>query len=245
MRLRALMRTGFRLAAVSGLASLLAALAGEAAWVDWTLSLLFLAGLTDMAIAAGFSALAPARDDEEHRQVAFEIDDAGFKIWFGDHARENHRRYLEARDHGASHRAYGAWPDTTLRWRYPAGVSHRPAWADPGVSLREAEQGWEDLARTLGAPWPPMTWKPPEKRLVTPLSQSWRDAGVDFPERPAYSNYDRRGVPQPPFPIHFRTLDPPPDPDLGVRVGHAVLETHSDPHDGCPVCDTWRWDTGR
>ena len=168
MRLPALFRTGCRLLLVSGFLSIAAAMSGvQGAWLDWTFSLLFLAGITDMAIAAGFSALCPARDDEGRRQLAFEIDDAGFKIWFGDHAQENRRRYLEARERGASSKAHDTWPDTTLRWRYPAGISHRPAWDGPGVSIREVDQGWEDLARTLGAPWPPMTWRPPEKRLLT------------------------------------------------------------------------------
>lgn len=75
-----------------------------------------------------------------------------------------------------------------------------------------------------------------EKRLL-PLSPGWRDAGVEFPERPAYSRYDRHGRPQPPFPVHFRNPAAPADgwtPSL-------VLETHSDPdHEGCPVCKTWK-----
>jgi hypothetical protein len=47
------------LAAVSGLVSVLTGLLGvHGAWLDWPLSLLFLGGMADMAIAAVFDALS-------------------------------------------------------------------------------------------------------------------------------------------------------------------------------------------
>ena len=49
--------------------------------------------------------------------------------------------------------------------------------------------------------------------------------------------------PQPSFPVHFRTVDDPSSPALPGVVGvheRAVMEAHTDPHDGCPACDAWR-----
>jgi hypothetical protein len=80
----------------------------------------------------------------------------------------------------------------------------------------------------------------PEKRLL-PLSPAWRDAGVEFPEPPAYSRHDRHGRPQPPFPVHFRNLPSPMILEDGARMPPLVAETHSDPdHEGCPVCEAWK-----
>jgi hypothetical protein len=228
MRLPSLFRVGLRLTAASGFASVLAAALGvQGAWLDWALSLMLLGGMADMVIAAGFGVFSPGGG---RSRLAVEVDDKGVRVCWGEGAAERQAEHLEA---------LYAQPDGGLRWAYPAGLSYRVPWADPGVSLREAEQGWANLARALAATWPP------EKRLVPPLSPSWQELGIEFPEKPAYSRRNRYGLPQPPFPIHFKTIDASETLEHGVRMEHSAMETHSDPHGDCPVCESWRADTGR
>lgn len=183
MRMRALFRTGRRLFVASGLLSLASALLGlQEAWVNWVFLLLFLAGVADMAIAAGLSALSAARDDDDGSRVAVEIDEAGIKVWFGGKAQRNRRRYLEDRERSR--------PDDGMR--YVDGVRVPVAQVDEylGIGYRWDEAGgyW---AQT-GVSCEP---RPPEKRLMPPLSPSWREQGVEFPDGLAYSEGDGLTLP--------------------------------------------------
>jgi hypothetical protein len=212
--MRALMSAGARLVLGSGFLILAIAVSGlQSTWLDWGLTLAFLAGMTDIAIAAGFNVLSAARDDDGESQVAIEFGRDGIKLWWGGEAGERRAEYLEARERGTSRRAPAAWPDTGLRWAYPAGLSCRPPY---------------------GAPWPS------EKRLAPPPSARWQDPGIEFPEPPVHNLVDRHGVRTSPFPVHFRTEPESHELVDGVRMAPAVMRYHTDSgNPGCPVCETW------
>lgn len=112
----------------------------------------------------------------------------------------------------------------------------------PKASRPLAEGAFRGMSYPAGlsyrAPWAP------QKRLVPPLSPSWRDQGIEFPEQPAYSMLDQLCLLQPPFPIHFRTMVKAELVD-GVRMLPAQMEAHTYPHEGCPACEAWRRGTGR
>jgi hypothetical protein len=224
---RALMRAGMRLVASSGMFWLITALAGfQDSWTEGVYLLLFLGGLTDVFIAGAFTFAALMGDDS---RLAVEFDRDRVQIWWGDDARERRAGYLEARERGTSRKEPAVWPDNGLRWGYPGGLS---SWAPPGplpsAACQEMITGRWPLAGARSDPGPP------QKRLL-PLSPSLPAQGIEFPERAAYSRYDRFGRPQELFPIHFRAMGP----DI-VRLGYPITEVHIDPHGGCPACEAWK-----
>lgn len=251
MRLQGLFHVGAKLAAASGFLGIAVAVSGlQSAWLDWALTLVFLGGVTDIAIATAFNALSGLRDDDGRLRLAFQIDESGIRLWQGDDAREHREEYREARERGAG-RPAGiryvdgvpvpvAQVDDYLRWAYPAGLSSRAPYPGPGAGYWwDAAGGYWAQTNALSESWAS------EKRLVTPVASVWREAGVEFPEQPAYAYRDRYGVSTPPFPVHFRT-----EPEThfladGVRMEPAVMSCHTDSgNPGCPVCETWEREWG-
>lgn len=109
----------------------------------------------------------------------------------------------------------------------------------PGDGAQALAAALEHL-REAYAPWPP------EKRLAPPPSPGRDDTGLDFPEPAVYSLVDCYGKRTPPFPVHYRTPDEAQALLDGVRMTTVPVEYHTDSHhEGCPVCDAWRRDTGR
>ena len=246
MRLPALGRTGVKLVAYGWLLWFLPSLWGA----DWQLAglasnVIMAAGLIDVFV---FLIANTAALGAEAGRLSVEADDWGIRFRVG--PREGKTREKLAWDEG--YRAAAA----TGRWHwgqgYQAGLSR---WTSPpagqgitpGLDMwgsrgsRELMSGMEALATAARASQRPMP-RAPEKRLV-PGASPWEKAGIQFPDPPEHSHRDRLGCLQPSFPVHFRTVDDPSSPALpGVVSVHerAVMEAHTDPHDGCPACDAWR-----
>jgi hypothetical protein len=219
VRMRSLLRAGCRMIASSAFLIVSFSVAGllQDWWTQWLIAPLFFGGLADVVIAALFNVSEALRGEGGESCVAVEFDDTGMHCWVGDRAQENRERYLEQRE--GRQREGARTPAGRRRLAGgvflgtvgPSGLSYRPPAGDPS--------------------------RPPEKRLL--LSPFLRAQGVSFPDEPAYAGYDRLGRPQPPFPVHFRTLPPVKSAD-GTRLAPAVMETHSDHHDDCPACDAWK-----